>query len=133
LIERKQVVPPLAISGAMQTPAEGRLLHLTALHLADDTAYALEDRWINTGVVPDAAREPFDGISANEWLLRHAPYTHGEIAFSAASATEAEATVLSCPPQSALFAIERLTWDKAASVTRVRLLFRPGHKMRTVL
>ncbi len=132
-IERDAAVPPLAISGAMKTSAQRPLLHIRALHLADDAPYAFEDRWINPDVVPDAMREPFDSVSANEWLLRHAPYTHGEIAFSATSATPDEATILGCPASSALFAIDRLTWDGAASVTKVRLLFGPGHQLRTVL
>ncbi|MBL4626453.1 MAG: UTRA domain-containing protein [Roseicyclus sp.] len=126
-------IPPLAISGAMQTDADNPLLHVRALHLADDAPYALEDRWINTGVVPDALDEAFQTVSANEWLLKHAPYTHGDIAFSATAALAEEASILSCPKQSALFVIDRLTWDNTQAVTKVRLLFGPGHHLRTRL
>ena len=133
LIERAEIVPPRAISAAMRTGADNALLHIRALHLADDVPYALEDRWINAGVVPDALFELFQTISANEWLLKHAPYTHGEIAFSASSATAQVGSILACPAQSALFAIDRLTWDKAQAVTKVRLLFAHGHHLRTQL
>jgi GntR family histidine utilization transcriptional repressor len=133
LIERERLVPPLSVSGAMQTPAGAALLHVCALHLCDDAPYAFEDRWINTGVVPDALDKEFQAISANEWLLRHAPYTHGEIAFSSVQATARDATILDAPAQSALFVIDRLTWDNAASVTKVRLLFTPGYQLRTTL
>ncbi len=75
----------------------------------------------------------FQQVSANEWLLKHAPYTKGEIAFSATSATANEAAVLNCPAQSALFVMDRLTWDKAQAVTKVRLIFAPGHQLRTLL
>ena len=132
-IERRQVVPPVAISAAMKTHATRPLLHVRALHLADDTPYAVENRWIDTQVVPDALAEGFEAVSANEWLLKYAPYTHGEIAFSATSATAEEATILGCAQHSALFAIDRLTWDGASSVTKVRLLFGPGHQLWTVL
>lgn len=132
-IERREVVPPLAISGAMKISATRPLLHVRALHLAHDTPYAFEDRWIDPEVVPDASAESFEDVSANEWLLRHAPYTHGEIAFSATSANLDEATILNCPQSSALFAIDRLTWDGGSSVTKVRLLFGPGHQLRTIL
>lgn len=131
LIERHHIAPPIAISAAMGT--DTALLHIRALHLADDTPYALEDRWINTAIVADAMDEPFKDISANEWLLMHAPYTHGEISFSATAASDSDAALLDCPAQSALFAIDRLTWDKTASVTKVRLIFSPGHQLRTVL
>jgi GntR family histidine utilization transcriptional repressor len=133
LISHAQAVPPLAISAAMQTGARDPLLHVCALHFADDAPYALEDRWINMQVVPDAGGADFQQVSANEWLLKHAPYTKGEIAFSATSATANEAAVLNCPAQSALFVMDRLTWDKAQAVTKVRLIFAPGHQLRTLL
>ena len=132
-IERREAVPPLAISGSMKTHATRSLLHVRALHMADDTPYAFEDRWINSEVVRDGLAESYETVSANEWLLKHAPYTHGEIAFSAISATSEEAKVLCCHQNSALFAIDRLTWDGASAVTKVRLLFGPGHQLRTNL
>jgi GntR family histidine utilization transcriptional repressor len=131
LISREVSVPPLSVSGSMQTKAHDRLLHVRALHLADDAAYAVEDRWINIDVVPDVRAEPFHTVSANEWLMKHAPYTHGHIAFSAVQAGEREADILGVPVQSALFAIDRITWDNAVSVTKVQLLYSPGYKMRT--
>lgn len=133
LIERSAVLAPVAIGAAMAIDATAHVLHIRALHLANDQPYALEDRWINLEVVPGAAQESFKTISANEWLLKHAPYTHGEIAFSATAATKQDGLVLNCPAQSALFAIDRLTWDTQASVTKVRLIFSPGHQLRTVL
>ena len=133
LITRRVEVPPVSVSAAMGTDAAGELLHIRALHLANDRPYALEDRWINTLVVPNAMEETFRLLSANEWLLKHTPYTHGDIAFSATAATKDEAAILNCPEQSALLAIDRLTWDNSASVTKVRLMFAPGHQLRTLL
>jgi GntR family histidine utilization transcriptional repressor len=133
LIARNIAIPPLAISAAMRINPDIDLLHISALHLADAAPYALEDRWINTTVVPDALDEAFQTVSANEWLLMNAPYTHGDIAFSAQAASKSEAQSLGCAENSALFVIDRLTWDKGASVTKVRLLFSPGHQVRTVL
>ena len=133
LLERAAAVPPASISGAMKTRAKETMLHVRALHLADDTAYAIEDRWINTNVVPAAMEEGFEDLSANEWLLRHAPYTHGDIGFSAVQATPQIADALGVASGSALFAIDRMTWDQSASVTKVRLLFAPGYQIRTAL
>ncbi len=133
LIDRELVIPSLTICGAMQTSGTDRMLHVRALHLADDAPYAFEDRWINTLVVPQAKTEDFAAVSANEWLLKHTPYTHGEIAFSAVQVGPDDAAILGVPAQSAVFAIDRLTWDGKASVTKVRLLFRPGYQLRTVL
>lgn len=133
LISRTLTVPPVSVSGAMKTKANEALLHLRALHLCNDAAYALEERWINIGVVPDARDQSFETLSANEWLLKHTPYTHGDIAFSAVQAERRDADILGIAAQSALFAIDRLTWDNSMSVTKVQLLFAPGYKLRTQL
>lgn len=130
---RREIVPPLSVSQAMKTTANRPLLHVCALHLADNAPHAFEDRWIDPVVVPGALEESFETISANEWLLRYAPYTHGEIMFAATSAKQEDADMLQCPAKSALFTIERITWDGAAAVTKLRLLYSPGHSMRTVL
>lgn len=132
LLTRREAVPPGKIATAMLTgPAP--LLHIRALHLADDAPYALEDRWINPAVIPAARDQAFTAISANEWLLAHAPYTHGEIGFSATNAAQSEAADLGCAPGAALFVLERLTWDHDRAITRVRISYAPGHKMRTGL
>lgn len=133
LVTRRLRIPPAPVGATMGTSAKARLLHLTALHLADGRPYAVEDRWINVACVPTALDAPFDMISGNEWLLAHAPYTHGDITFSAAGATTTEAELLCCAPGSAVFVTDRLTWDKGHAVTKVRLTFAPGHQLRTVL
>lgn len=133
LISRNQIVPPVAICASMRTGTTVALLHIRALHIADDKPYALEDRWINTNVVPDALEAPFQEISANEWLLKNTPYTNGEITFHATASTADESAILNCPERSALMVIDRLTWDNKLSVTKVRLVFGPGHQLRTNL
>jgi len=133
LIARNTCAPPAAVSTAMHTKPTDPLLYVRALHLADDLPYAIEDRWINTTVVPAALGEAFEGISANEWLLNHVPYTQGEIAFFAVSALKDDAGALMCPAKSALFAMDRLTWDEGRSVTKVRLVFNQGHQLRAIL
>lgn len=133
LVARRLQTAPAQVSAAMITPAKAKLLHLTALHLADDKPYVIEDRWINIASVPTALEAPFDAVSGNEWLLAHAPYTHGEIAFSASNVTAAEAGLLLCAPHSAVFVIDRLTWDHQQTVTQVKLTFAPGHQLRTAL
>lgn len=132
-VERQKSVPPLGVSKTMKTGPDHPLLHVRALHLADEKPYAYEDRWIDPHVVPTAMDESFKTISANEWLLSFAPYTHGDIKFSATSATRDEALVLQCLPHSALFAIDRVTWDAELAVTNVRILFSPGHQICTSL
>lgn len=131
LISRQVGVPPAGVSDAMKVSPSRRMIHIYAVHTADGTPYAVEDRWIDTGVVPGALAESFVQLSANEWLLANVPYTHGEISFSAQAAGAQAARALECADHSALFVIDRLTWDGASAITKVRLLFGPGYTLRT--
>ncbi|MEM7598082.1 MAG: GntR family transcriptional regulator [Pseudomonadota bacterium] len=129
----EKIVPDAIIQGSFKTGDASPLLHVVALHLADGAPYALEDRWIDPNVLANAPGEGFETISANEWLLKNTPYTHGQIGFSARSATGDQAALLQCPEASAVFTIDRTTWDQDKTVTQVRLLFAPGHKIQTQL
>ena len=114
-------------------PPPSTKLHLTALHLADDEPYVLEDRWIDLAVAPLAAEADFSLISANEWLVANIPFEAGDIAFSAKTAEAAEAELLHCDAGAALFMIERTTSGSRGTITAVRLLFAPGYRMQTAL
>ncbi len=131
LARREVRIAPTHISATLGVCVQDRLLHVMALHLSNDAPYALEDRWINAVHVPDALKQDFQSISANEWLLQNVPYTRGEISFSAKPASAENANYLNCPENSALLAVDRLTWDHDQSVTVVQVLFAPGHQMRT--
>lgn len=129
LIARETATPPLAVQADIGESA----LHVTALHLAGDTPFVYEDRWINTATVPGVAGESFDTISANEWLLIHAPYTQGDIVFTAAAARPDEATLLHTEPGTPIFVIERTTWDHDRAITVARLSYVPGYRIHTVI
>jgi GntR family histidine utilization transcriptional repressor len=117
----------------MDLAATASLLHVQALHTADDRPYVFENRWINLASVPDIVDVDLNEQSANEWLVKHAPFTHGDIAFTAASATVFEAEILGTERTSALFVIERLTWENETAITSARLAFAPGYRMQTVI
>jgi len=127
LISRRNARPPAHL-GASQ-----KGLHVTALHFADDTPYAYEDRWINLDTLPDAAAQPFTVINANEWLLMHAPFTHGDIRFGADAVPARHAKRLGTDPGTPVFVIDRTTWDHHKTVTSVRLIFAPGYSIHTTI
>lgn len=133
LLERAAAVPPAAIRVALDSAGDEVALHLLALHRADGTPYVLEDRWINLTTLPAARVQDFSRISANEWLLASAPYTHGEIALSAEAACSVTARHLNIAPGAPVFVIDRTTWDHARAITAVRLTYTPGYAIRTTL
>jgi len=128
LLDRCVAQPPAAIRATL---GAGEALHVTALHSADGAPYVFEDRWISLATVPGAAQECFTSLSANEWLLARAPYTHGDIAFSAEAASDRDADLLDTATGAPLFVIWRTTWDHDRAITTVRLAYAPGYRIRT--
>lgn len=106
-------------------------LYITTLHQADGKPFLYETRWVNTDIVPQILNADLSEISANEWLVENALFTTGEITFSAANATAAEAQILQTEPGAALFIIQRTTWNGPNAITVVRLAYAPTFKMST--
>jgi GntR family transcriptional regulator, histidine utilization repressor len=133
LIECSRCGAPPAIASQLDLPVRSPLLHVRSLHFADNRPFVYEDRWINPAAVPEALAADFRQISANEWLVRNTGYTRGDIAFSAASASETEAEILETAIGAALFVVDRMTWNGDIAITLVRLSHTPGFRMYTTL
>ncbi len=112
---------------------DGDTLALTALHLGDGTPYAHEDRRVNLAAVPALRDIDLTKVSANAWLVANAPFTRGDYAVGAETANAAMAATMQAPPGTALLTVDRTTWDGDTWITSVRLTFRPGHRIRTVI
>ncbi len=132
LLEQSLTLPPSPILARLGLAPQTPLLHLTSLHLADGRPFLLEDRWLNPAVLPQPAPD-FTALSANEWLVGHVPYTTGDIAFSAANASASEGQTLGLPEGTALFIIERSTWESDRPITAVRLAYAPGYRLHTMV
>jgi GntR family histidine utilization transcriptional repressor len=112
---------PLPLRARLDLPAAAETLRVEALHTADGLPFVFEDLWINIAAVPGVLEADFASISANEWLVRHAPFT--------CVATEREAAQLGAAPGAALFVVERATRAGSLPVTLVRLAYAPGYRM----
>lgn len=123
-------LPPM-LHGAFQVSLGEDVLFLKTLHFADERPYAFEERYINLKAAPEAEKLRFQDVSANEWLVHNAPYSHGDLSFFALNADEALCEKLDAVPGTALFAMERITWSGNQPITHVRLIFAPGYRMRT--
>ncbi len=133
LLERKTARPPLVIRSLLGLSATRKMLHIRALHLSDGRPFQYEDRWVNLQAVPTIKDADLDKISANEWLVQNAPFTAGDLTFSAAAADAYEAEVLGAQTGEALFIVERVTWQEAIPVTYVRLAYAPGYHLTSVI
>lgn len=133
LISALDCAPPSNMAELMRLGPEVQALHVICVHNADKKPYVLEDRWINSDWVGPDERLQFSDISPNQWLVANVPFTAGDIAFSAITASIAESKFLSCAPGQALFAIDRTTRNKERVITSVRLTFAPGYRINTVI
>jgi GntR family histidine utilization transcriptional repressor len=109
------------------------VLHLTALHLADGHPYAHEDRRVNIAAVPAIRDVDLSVESANAWLVANAPFTRGDYAVGAENADPDMAAAMDTAANTALVVVDRTTWDGDIWITQVRITFRPGHRIRTVI
>ena len=133
LINARTVPPPESVRSNMNFAKNRKALCLNALHLADNKPYALEERWINTRIVPDILLIDLTVENANEWLVKNAPFTKGDITFSATQANATLAKTLNTQKNNALFVIDRTTWDGEIAITSVRMTFHAGYQLRTAL
>ena len=131
LLERNVINPSAIVRARMNVASNRMLLHLRTLHMADHQPYIHEDRWVNFDIVPEILATNLEVISANEWLVRNAPLSRGELLFSARSAELPETDALCVESGAALFIMERITWMGDAAITFVTMAFRPGYQMRT--
>jgi GntR family histidine utilization transcriptional repressor len=111
----------------------GKVMDLTALHLADARPYALEARRVNLTVVPAIADVDLSRESANAWLVANAPFSHGNFEIGAETASPVTAAIMAVAPGTALVVVDRTTWDGPRWITEARLTFRAGHRIRTVI
>ena len=133
LIERRRAIPTELIRTRMNLNIDAKLLYIRGLHLADERPFIYEERWVNLAVSPSLLKADLNKISANEWLVRNIPFTSGDISFSATNINSKESVLFDTQEGSAAFVIDRTTWQDQQCVTSVRMIHRPGFRMRTEL
>ena len=133
LMHRSREPAPAQYRREWSLGSRRKMLHLQAVHYADDRPWLFEDRWINVAEVPDILNVDFSTISANEWLVQNAPFVNGDLSISAAVAAPCEAQALALESASPLLLVERRTWSRRALITRVKLMYPPDYAMRSIL
>lgn len=127
--ETADIPPSIAAKFELAAPTE--MLHIEALHLADQKPYIYEDRWVSRETVPEIAEIDLATESANEWLVRNRPYSRCDLRFYAIKANRHHARLLDTQVNEALFVMERTTWIGADPITTVRAVAAPGYQLLT--
>lgn len=129
ILERTFARMPAQIRAALSLTQAVDALHVRSLYQADARAFALEDRWVNLAAIPTFREAPLNDISANEWLVQNAPFSHGTLDYSAVAASPDDAAHLTCAPGTPLMVLERRTFSPDAPITHMRLVYAPGHHL----
>jgi GntR family transcriptional regulator, histidine utilization repressor len=115
----------------LKTPHEvilagsGELLELHCLHRANDRPFALEQRLIALGAVPEALDVDFAREPPGTWLLSHVAWTQAEHRIRAVNASREVAQRLDIAERDACLSLERRTWRGTEHITHVVQIF-PG-------
>ncbi len=125
-------VTPMTVMARFGIQQPALLLHVKALHLADNRPYIFEDRWIDTRSTPDILNVDLKYESANEWLVRNKPYSRVDVRFYAMNAEGETAKYLSTKAGSALLVIERTTWFAHDPITTVQAVAAPGYQLTSL-
>lgn len=131
LIRRAVLATPPAIMANFGLPEPRPMLRVEALHLSDGRPYIFEDRWICLETVPEIEAVDLTAESANEWLVRHRPYSRCDLRLYARTGTEEDGRVLQSAVGDALFVMERTTWIGEAPITSLRAVAHPGYQLFT--
>jgi len=130
VIEKKRQRPPARIRKALDIEPDVSALHIRSVHYANAHPYIVEDRWVNTDVVPDIVDIDFDRVSVNEWLVEHVPLSSGNLAISAHLSTPDIAGLLKIKNNSAVLQAKRSTWLDGMSVTIAHLYYAPEFQVK---
>jgi len=129
LVKKTTADTPFSVMASFGLRAPAKMLHIEALHLADQRPYIFENRWVSTVTVPEISNVNLEIESANEWLVRNKPYSRCDIRFYAIKANEYHANLLATTVNEALFVMERTTWIGEEPITTVKAVARPDYQM----
>lgn len=105
------------------------LLHLRAIHFANDKPFIYEDRFVSLKTAPEIAAADLDKMSANEWLVTNKPYTRCDVRFFAQNADATVAELCHIGEGDALFIVNRTTFTGDDLITTVQAHYMPGYEM----
>jgi len=133
IITRKQKVPPPSIRTRLRIKNGDKALYLETIHLADGRPFSFEVRWVNIHAVPGILTAPLELISANEWLIQSAPFSSGDLMFSAVNANKHIASALDARDDAAIFVVDRTTWLGDDFITTTKLYYKEGYQLYSTI
>ncbi len=117
------------LAGEMQVSAGNPIFHSRVLHLENDEAVQLEERWVNPAVAPEYALQDFTNTTPNQYLVRVAPLQRVEYRIEASAPDADTRRHLTMDDAEPCLVLHRRTWSQGV-VASVANLWHPGNRYR---
>lgn len=111
----------------MQVQERQPLFHSIIVHYENDIPVQVEDRLVNSFLVPDYLKQDFTQITPNAYLMANAPITEGEHIVKAILASVQESKWLKIDKTEPCLFIQRRTWSNKNLISSARLIY-PGSR-----
>lgn len=111
----------------MQVQESHPLFHSIIVHFENDIPIQVEERLVNSFLVPDYLKQDFTQITPHAYLMAHAPVTEGEHIIKAILVSTQEAKWLKINKAEPCLLIRRRTWSNKNLISSARLIY-PGHR-----
>lgn len=111
----------------MQVQEGQPLFHSIIVHYENDIPVQVEDRLVNSFLVPDYLKQDFTQVTPNAYLMANAPITEGEHIVKAILASAQESKWLKINKTEPCLFIQRRTWSNKNLISSARLIY-PGSR-----
>lgn len=97
--------------------------HSLILHFENDVPVQIEERFVNSQLVPDYDKQDFEAITTFDYLQRSTPLTEVEHVISAVGADKETARLLQLQEGDPCLLLHRRTWTRARVATVNKLTY----------
>jgi len=126
-LKKVKVTSELAI--LLNVTASGDVYYSELLHFENEEPIQLEQRYVNSLLVPDYIEQDFNQITPHEYLTLEAPLTEATHEIEAILASQPVAEQLQISPTKPCLQVKRRTWSNNGVVS-LAILTSPGDKYR---
>lgn len=117
------ITPPADLVAAFEFGRRQPVGHSVIVHHENDVPVQVEERFVNSGLVPDYDKQDFVAITTFDYLQKSTPLTEVEHVISAIAADAETARLLMLEPGEPCLHLYRRTWSGSAVATVNRLIY----------
>ncbi|WP_274630165.1 histidine utilization repressor [Arvimicrobium flavum] len=119
----EMIIPPPELVAAFEFAAPQPVGHSVIVHHENGMPVVLEERFVNSSLVPDYHRQDFETMTTFDYLQRSTPLTEVEHVISAVAADGEMVQLLKLDPSEPCLHLHRRTWTGAAVATVNRFVY----------